>query len=166
MGIPSAPPLAAPADGISVLLDVSGCWKAAGLGRWLIAMLTCLLAATAVQAQDTGAETVPLESVDATTRSMWLIDGVVLDATSLQPLKDFSVTPGTLSTDQRQRTSLRWRDNLKREMKDGRLRWPRTSGFSVMRFRVTAEGYNPAVTQRIWRGGPHTRIQVRMKRIN
>jgi hypothetical protein len=166
MRISMTDPFLALSHRTSLLLDVSLRWKVAGLRHWLMASLTCLLAATAIQSQDIPSETVPLESVDAATRSMWLMDGVVLDATSLRPLKDFSVTPGTLSTDQHQRTSLRWRENLKREMKDGRLRWPRTSGFSVMRFRVTADGYNPAVTQRIWRGGPHTRIQVRMKPID
>jgi len=105
----------------------------------------------------------PLESVDAATRSMWLIDGVVVDQLSSLPLKNFTVTPGTLSTDEQGRTTIRWRDNLKREMKDGRLRWPRTSGFSVMRFRVTADGHSPAITQRVWRGGPHTRIKVRLR---
>ncbi|PAY19803.1 hypothetical protein CKO51_09360 [Rhodopirellula sp. SM50] len=104
----------------------------------------------------------PIESVDAATRSMWLIDGVVVDSVSSQPIPDFTVTPGSLSTDDTGRSTVRWRDNLKREMTAGRLRWPRTSGFSVMRFRVTAQGYRPAVTQRIWRGGPHTQIKVRL----
>ena len=127
--------------------------------------LACLFAATTAHAQDQMPDLAPIESVDAATRSMWLIDGMVVDAKSLQPLKEFLVTPGSLSTGQQDGTTLRWRGNLKRDMKDGRFRWPRTSGFSVMRFRVTAEGYQPAITHRIWRGGPHTRIQVRLKRV-
>ena len=136
------------------------------LQRLFIATLTLLSAATTIHAQNDSPDLVPIETVDAATRSMWLIDGTVVDAKSLQPLKEFLVTPGSLSTGQQDRTTLRWRDNLKREMKDGRFRWPRTSGFSVMRFRVTAEGYQPAITHRIWRGGPHTRIQVRLKRVD
>ncbi|WP_182870822.1 hypothetical protein [Stieleria mannarensis] len=104
----------------------------------------------------------PIESVDAATRAMWLIDGGVIDSVTSEPIGDFIVTPGSLSVDDSGRSTVRWRDNLKREMKAGRLRWPRTSGFSVMRFRVTADGYRPAVTQRIWRGGPHTQIMVRL----
>jgi hypothetical protein len=107
----------------------------------------------------------PIESVDAATRSMWLIDGTVVDSETDRPIRRFAVTPGTLSTDERGRTTIRWRDNLKREMIQGRLRWPRTSGFSVMRFRITADGYNPAISQRVWRGGPHTRIKVHLKRM-
>ena len=109
----------------------------------------------------TAADPLPaVESVDAKTRSMWLIDGRVFDSKTNQPLKQFTVTPGSLSTDDSGRTTVRWRDNLKREMTDGLLRWPRTSGFSVMRFRITAKGYRAAVSQRIWRGGPHTQMVV------
>lgn len=104
-----------------------------------------------------------LESIDAATRSMWLISGTVVDADSNKPVKAFTVTPGSLSTDDQGKTAVRWRDNLKREMSNGKLLWPRTSGFSLMRFRITAPGYQPAVTHRIWRGGPHTRMLVRIK---
>ena len=112
------------------------------------------------------AELPPVESVDAATRSMLLIDGIVLDAATLEPIAKFTVTPGSLSTDDQGKATIRWRDNLKREMNDGRLLWPRTSGFSVMRFRVTAQGYRPATTQRIWRGGPHTRMKVRLQPVD
>lgn len=111
----------------------------------------------------TDIQLVPVESVDAATRSMWLIDGTVIDADTSEKIKKFTVTPGSLSTDESGKSTIRWRSNLKREMTDGRLRWPRTSGFSVMRFQVTADSYVPITTQRIWRGGPHTRIVVRMK---
>ncbi|QDV83259.1 hypothetical protein [Planctomycetes bacterium TBK1r] len=131
----------------------SGLWA-----RCLLLAVLSTLGAVGVTAE----ELPPVESVDAATRSMWLIDGVVVDSVSSQPISDFTVTPGSLSTDETGRSTVRWRDNLKREMTAGRLRWPRTSGFSVMRFRVTADGYRPAVTQRIWRGGPHTQIKVRL----
>lgn len=127
------------------------------------AILALLVSATASQSQEPSIQLTPIESVDAATRSMWLIDGIVVDAETSRPITDFAVTPATISTDDRGRTKLRWRDNLKRQMNSGRLRWPRTSGFSVMRFRVTAPGYRPAITQRIWRGGPHTQIKVRLK---
>ena len=104
----------------------------------------------------------PLQTVDAATRSMWLIDGLVIDKQTGRRINRFVVTPGSLSADENGKSAVRWRDNLKREMKAGRLRWPRTSGFSVMRFRVTAEGYRPAMTQKVWRGGPHIRIRVVM----
>ena len=104
----------------------------------------------------------PVESVDGATRTRWLIDGLVVDAISKEPIKSFVVTPGTMSTDDRGRAVVRWRDNLKREMSDGVLQWPRTSGFSEMRFRVTARGYRPLVTHPMRRGGPHTRIKVSM----
>ncbi|QDV42882.1 hypothetical protein Enr13x_27330 [Stieleria neptunia] len=123
----------------------------------LLAVFAALLSGAAA-----AEELPPIESVDAATRSMWLIDGVVVDSVSSEPIPDFTVTPGSLSTDDAGRSTVRWRDNLKREMIAGRLRWPRTSGFSVMRFQVTADGYRPAVTQRIWRGGPHTQIKVRL----
>ena len=126
-----------------------------------IALLALLTVSASLTAQEP--ELVPLESVDAMTRSMWLIDGTVMDAKTGQPVANFVVTPGSLSKDDAGKSTIRWRDNLKRPMKAGRLRWPRTSGFSVMRFRVTADGYKPLVTQRIWRGGPHTRILVRLQ---
>ncbi|MCA9136935.1 MAG: hypothetical protein KDB00_09250 [Planctomycetales bacterium] len=110
-------------------------------------------------------ELAPVESVDAATRSMWLIDGIVIDADTSKKIDRFTVTPGSLSTDDAGKSMVRWRDNLKREMTEGRLRWPRTSGFSVMRFRVSADSYIPVTTQRIWRGGPHTRVIIRMKQI-
>lgn len=105
---------------------------------------------------------VDLNAVDAATRAMWLIDGTVVNAETREPIDAFLVTPGTTSTDDDGKTAIRWRDNLKRPMTEGRLQWPRTSGFSVMRFRITAPGYQPAVTHRIWRGGPHTRILVKL----
>jgi hypothetical protein len=106
---------------------------------------------------------VDLDSIDAATRAMWLIDGSVVDAATGESIPNFTVTPGSLSTDDEGKTTVRWRDNLSRDMADGRFQWPRTSGFSLMRFRVTAEGYRPAITHRIWRGGPHTRIHVRLR---
>ncbi|MCS7470387.1 hypothetical protein NZK35_27370 [Stieleria sp. ICT_E10.1] len=128
------------------------------LFRCLLLAVFCTLGMVGAAAEDLA----PIESVDAATRSMWLIDGVVVDSVSSKPIPNFTVTPGSLSTDDTGRSTVRWRDNLKREMTAGRLRWPRTSGFSVMRFQVTADGYRPAVTQRIWRGGPHTQIKVRL----
>lgn len=122
-------------------------------------LLFCLLTAAA----DANDDLPSVETVDAEVRSMWLIDGVVFDAETSKPIAEFTVTPGSLSTDDEGKSTIRWRANLKRDMKAGRLRWPRTSGFSVMRFKITAPGYVPAVTQRIWRGGPHTRIKIRLK---
>jgi len=106
---------------------------------------------------------VPLEAVDAETRAMWLIDGQVVDASDGMPIESFTVTPGTLSIEPDGKTTVRFRDNLHREMTAGRLRWPRTSGFAVMRFRVSADGYRPLVTPRIHRGGPHVRIRVQLQ---
>jgi hypothetical protein len=105
----------------------------------------------------------PVESIDAATRAMWLIDGRVVDARSGQPIESFTVTPGTLSQDDQGRTTIRWRENLERDMEAGRLRWPRTSGFSVMRFRIRADGYHPALTPTIRRGGPHLRLNARLR---
>ncbi|MCO8120436.1 hypothetical protein NHH03_01710 [Stieleria sp. TO1_6] len=113
---------------------------------------------------DAASPPVPIESVDATTRATWLIDGMVIDAQTEQPIQSFVVTPGSLSVDDQGRSSVRWRANLNREMKQGMLQWPRTSGFSVMRFRITADGYLPVVTQQIHRGGPHTRMKLKLTR--
>lgn len=104
-----------------------------------------------------------LRSVPASTRAMWLIDGSVVDAETGKAVEQFIVTPGTIGSDEDGRTKIRWRENLQRKMKDGELRWPRTSGFSVMRFRVSAKGYHPVTTHRIWRGGPYTRMRVALK---
>lgn len=105
-----------------------------------------------------------VESVDAATRTRWLINGTVVDRQTKQPVKAFSVTPGTTSIDATGKTTIRWRENLKREMTNGAFQWPRTSGFSVMRFRVTASGYDSAVTHKINRGGPHIRLRVQLNR--
>jgi len=107
----------------------------------------------------------PLRSVDAETRTRWLVDGRVVDAASGKPIPVFTVTPGSLSTDERGRTELRLRENLAKDMRDGTLRWPRTSGFAEMRFRISAEGYRPVVTQRIRRGGPHIRMRIRLNQM-
>ncbi|MEM0926607.1 MAG: hypothetical protein AAGJ83_11260 [Planctomycetota bacterium] len=100
--------------------------------------------------------------IDNTTRAMWLLDGEVIDRKTGKRIGDFVVTPGSLSTNDRGQTRVRWRENLARTMKNGQLRWPRTSGFSEMRFRVTAEGYLPFITHRIRRGGPYTRLRLRV----
>ena len=107
---------------------------------------------------------VPLEKVDAATRSRWLLDGTVVDAESGKPIREFVVTPASLSTDDNGKTILRWRDNLNRTMRGGVLKWPRTSGFSVMRFKITAAGYRTLVTPTMPRGGPYVRIRIKLVR--
>ncbi|KAA5547142.1 hypothetical protein FYK55_01630 [Roseiconus nitratireducens] len=104
----------------------------------------------------------PVASVDAETRAKWLIDGTVVDAETGAAIESFRITPGTLSSDEDGKIRIRWRDNLERVMSAGRLQWPRTSGFSVMRFRISADGYRPAVSHQISRGGPHVRMRVRL----
>lgn len=103
----------------------------------------------------------PVESVDSLTRSMWLIQGTVHDALTGKPIPQVTMIPGSLSRDQSGKTVVRWRENLKRNMRD-QLKWPRTSGYSVMRFKLIAEGYQPIITQRVYRGGPHIRLRVKM----
>lgn len=106
-----------------------------------------------------------LPSLDRTAGSVrmkWLVDGMVVDSKTGAPLPEFRVTPGTFSVGEDGKTVVRWRDNLKITMRDGRFRWPRTSGFSEMRFRVTAKGYRPVVTPAMRRGGPYTRVRVRL----
>ena len=106
----------------------------------------------------------PVESAEASTRARWMMDGAVVDAKSGKPIQKFEVTPGTDSIDPESgKVRVRWRDNLKKQMSGGALRWPRTSGFSVMRFRITAAGYQPLVTQMMRRGGPHIRIRVKLQ---
>ena len=93
-----------------------------------------------------------------------MIDGWVVDATSGKPISSFQVTPGT---DQQLTDaagiSVRWRDNLTKAMQGGAFKWPRTSGFSQMRFRVTAPGYHPAITHMMQRSGPYVRLCIRPK---
>ncbi|MEL6106804.1 MAG: hypothetical protein AAFU85_12225 [Planctomycetota bacterium] len=103
-----------------------------------------------------------LNGTDGATRMKWLIDGMVVDSRTGQPLTEFQVTPGTLSIGEDGKTIVRWRDNLKIVMREGRFRWPRTSGFSEMRFRVTSKGYRPLVTPAMRRGGPYARVRVRL----
>lgn len=110
-----------------------------------------------------GQELPPVESVDAATRTRWLVDGGITDAVTGKPVQDVIVTPGTLAVGPEGRTVIRWRDQLKLKMKPGVFQWPRTSGFSVMRFRITAPGYRPVITQKIRRGGPHIRMKVRLE---
>lgn len=122
------------------------------------------MAAPPADTDSSASESPPsLQDIDASTRAKWLIDGAVVDTVTGKAIKQFIVTPGTTSLDDATgQTTIRWRDNLKRSMSDGRLQWPRTSGFSVMRFRIDADGYRPIITHEIWRGGPYTRIKVRM----
>ncbi|MCC9600396.1 hypothetical protein LOC67_07475 [Stieleria sp. JC731] len=104
----------------------------------------------------------PLESVDSASRAKWLMEGPVVDSETGRPIAAFTVIPGSISTDDDGKATIRWRDNLKREMGDGLLQWPRTSGFSVMRFKIVAEGYRPAISHIVRRGGPHTRTRVKL----
>ena len=119
------------------------------------ALLFLLIPTTVLVAEDP-----PIVAVDGATRMKWLIRGVAVDAVSGEPIPALTVTPGTLSVDASGKSVVRWRDNLKIDMKGGQIRWPRTSGFSQMRFRVSAPGYQPLVTHVIRRGGPHLRIKV------
>lgn len=105
----------------------------------------------------------PLESIEAASRARWLIEGPVIDAKTGSSVEAFTVIPGSISTDDNGRATIRWRENLKREMKAGHLQWPRTSGFSVMRFKIIAEGYHPVVSPIIRRGGPHLRMRVKLR---
>ncbi len=106
----------------------------------------------------------PVDQSDAETRTKWLIDGTVLESESGEPISRFTVTPGTISIDAEGRSVIRWRDNLARTMNEGRLQWPRTSGFALMRFKVSADGYQDLTTQKIERGGPHIRLRVHLRR--
>ncbi|OYP28383.1 hypothetical protein [Rhodopirellula sp. MGV] len=106
-----------------------------------------------------------VENIDAASRAKWLMEGPVVDSESGLPIAAFTVIPGSISTDDDGKATIRWRDNLKREMKDGLLQWPRTSGFSVMRFRIVAEGYQPAVSPIIRRGGPHLRLKMKLAKV-
>lgn len=108
----------------------------------------------------------PFEGVDNATRAKWLLDGNVIDAKTGKPIERFLVTPGTRTIDDQGETQIRWRENLAKKMSDGLLRWPRTSGFSEMRFKVTADGYRPLVTHSVRRGGPHTRVRIRLMPVN
>ena len=119
------------------------------------ALFLLLIPATIVVADDS-----PLVAVDGATRMKWLIYGQAVDASTGKPIPAFTVTPGTISVDETGKSVVRWRDNLKIEMQNGQIRWPRTSGFSQMRFRVSAKGYRPLVTHVIRRGGPHLRMKV------
>lgn len=131
-----------------------------------IAFLLCVVFVSVTMHHPVSAQTLPpVETVDAATRTRWLVDGVIVDAMTGQPVKEAIVTPGTLSVSSEGRTTIRWRDQLKLEMKPGSFQWPRTSGFSIMRFRVTAPGYHPAITQKIRRGGPHIRMKVKLRSI-
>jgi hypothetical protein len=103
-----------------------------------------------------------VEDTDAETRAMWLIRGEVVNAVDDEPIESFVAVPGTMSNDADGKSVIRWRENLQREMRDGKFLWPRTSGFSLMRFRVRAKGFFPAITPQLQRGGPHTRMKIRM----
>ena len=121
---------------------------------------TFALPGTFAAAQDLA----PVEQTNAATRTKWMIVGRAVDATTGKPLPSFSVVPGTDSIDDETgKTVVRWRENLKRDMKAGQLQWPRTSGFSVMRFRISAPGYRPLVTQMMRRGGPHVRLRMKLR---
>ena len=130
--------------------------------RFTKLIVICILSAwlaTAVAAED---DLPAVERVDAASRAKWLLEGSVTDRQTGQPVGEFTLVPGSISTDETGRSVIRWRENLKREMANGVLQWPRTSGFSVMRFQVTADGYQPAVTHIIRRGGPHTRLRLQL----
>lgn len=134
--------------------------------NFLIAFLLCVVFGSLTIDHPVTAQTLPpVETVDASTRTRWLVDGVILDSATGKEVKGAVVVPGTLAITSEGRTTIRWRDQLKREMKPGVFQWPRTSGFSVMRFRVTAPGYHPVITQKIRRGGPHIRMKVRLTAI-
>lgn len=118
-------------------------------------------AANAQQKDESDEQLAPVEAVDSLTRSMWLIQGTVEDAVTGKAIPQVTMIPGSLSRNENGKTVIRWRENLKRNMRD-QLRWPRTSGYSVMRFQLVADGYQPIITQRVYRGGPHIRLRVKM----
>ncbi|MEO1529703.1 MAG: hypothetical protein AAFX06_30160 [Planctomycetota bacterium] len=124
------------------------------------AIIFATLFSTAVLTEDA----VDLREVDGGTRMKWLIDGTVVDSKTGKPIEEFIATPGTFSVDDSGRSVVRWRDNLKISMRGGEFKWPRTSGFSEMRFRISANGYRPVVTPAMRRGGPYTRIRVTLTR--
>lgn len=133
--------------------------RAARVGVQCVCLAIALLMVPCVFGEESSSKD---KTVDGAKRMKWLIDGSVVDSKSEQPLAEFIVTPGTLSVDDAGRTTVRWRDNLKIVMREGRFQWPRTSGFSEMRFRVSAKGYRALVTPAMRRGGPYTRIRVRL----
>ncbi len=94
-----------------------------------------------------------------------LIDGQVLDATSGKPVEVFRVIPGVRynrSPGVRGNIAV-WQPHMIREMKDGAFQWPRTRGYDEMRFRIEADGYRPATTTWLGKGGPHLRMKVHLR---
>lgn len=139
------------------------CWLARAVHRTAPLRLGVLLTIALFQAGvcvSTVADESVLADVDNETRAKWLLDGVVVNGADGKPVPSFRVIPGSLSTNERGETKIRWRENLARQMERGVLKWPRTSGFNEMRFQIVAQGFAPMVTHRIRRGGPYTRIRV------
>ena len=124
----------------------------------LIPLLLCLLAIQFTT--DTRAD----EKKPAAARRL-LIDGEVLDAVTGEHVKSFRVIPGVrYNRAPGVRGNLAvWQPHMIREMTDGNFQWPRTRGYDEMRFRIEADGYRPATTTWLGKGGPHLRMKVHMR---
>ena len=105
----------------------------------------------------------PLAALSATGRL--LINGQVLNAETTEPIKTFRVIPGVRYNGRRgSRSSIAvWQPHMIREMTDGKFEWPRTRGYDEMRFRIEADGYRPATTTWLGKGGPHLRMKVHLR---
>lgn len=124
----------------------------------LISLLLCLLAIQCVT--DTCAD----ETQTAAARRL-LIDGEVLNADTGEPVETFRVIPGVrYNRAPGVRGNLAvWQPHMIREMTDGEFHWPRTRGYDEMRFRIEADGYRPATTTWLGKGGPHLRMKVHLR---
>ena len=94
-----------------------------------------------------------------------LIDGAIIDSETGDAVRTFRVLPGVRYNRGRAgRESVTvWQPHMIREMQNGKFEWPRTRGFDEMRFRIEADGYRPATTTWLGKGGPHLRMKVHMR---
>ncbi|MGB7343718.1 MAG: carboxypeptidase-like regulatory domain-containing protein [Pirellulaceae bacterium] len=94
-----------------------------------------------------------------------LIDGEVLNADTNEPVENFRVIPGVRYNrlpGSRGNVAV-WQPHMIREMTGGVFQWPRTRGYDEMRFRVEADGFRPATTTWLGKGGPHLRMKIHMR---
>ena len=94
-----------------------------------------------------------------------LINGEVVNAETGEKVETFRVIPGVRYN---QKPGVRgnvavWQPHMIREMTDGEFHWPRTRGYDEMRFRIEADGYRPATTTWLGKGGPHLRMKVHLR---